>query len=93
MTSKIFLKNQSHSFNTYRGGKHGPTEPHGVALHRMANNIDINSRWRGSSQGPRPQSANVCVHTHVYKLFDVALQSSSEILEHSGTAREYDVLI
>jgi len=69
------------------GRKHGTSEPDGISLHEMGDDLDIDWGRLDSSLGDLLGD----LHTFVDGTLDVSLQSSSEIFEHGASTGEDDV--
>jgi len=70
------------------GREHRSSEPHGVALHVVRDDIDC--QWNGLDLATADFLTSL--DAVVDGSLDVTLESLSEILEHGGTSREHDVL-
>jgi hypothetical protein len=71
------------------GCEHGTTEPHGVALHVMRD--DIHFDFLGCDASLRQLHCSLVAVVGLP--LDIALQPLAEILEHGGASRQDDVLV
>jgi len=70
-------------------GEHGTTEPHSITLHVVGDNVHLD----GSGLGLATSELDGLLVTVLDELLNITLETTREILEHSGATAEHDVLV
>ena len=87
--NKVAVANEKKETFHYRGSQQTATEPHGISLHLMGHNLDIN-RLRLESKvaqllgDPQPL---------VNAPLDLHLEPLVKVLEHGAPARQHNILV
>ena len=70
-------------------GQHGTTEPDGIPLHGVSDNVDL----KGDSLDLSTRQLLAPLDPVIDGTLDITLETLTEITEHSGTTRQDDVLV
>lgn len=85
----VLLLGVADSVELRGGSEHGTTEPNGVALHAVGDDLDLDGGGLEATAGELLGELNASLDSALQVAFD----TTTEILEHGGTTGEDDVLV